>query len=286
MLGAFAAVGVVLAAGLQIASLGDLTLDDPGRFWTALAGVFLAIVGIVVAVASAASVASSSHVTLAWIRNNATSDAAKAVDDDSALRLGKQLGSLESELETAAQSAASAYERLLEIGAPGADDASQRAAATAKSDYQRELGRLEWLRSIRTDVLGVASYSRVRAAFNAARWGMCAGAFVTAVGIALFAWGANAPEQTSLDGGTVVPPTPSEVTVMLTDEGVEEFGGDLGRECKFSRVEAIAFALSGTAYDVVSVQTDDCAVVRMSVTDTLGRVIPRIPGDDGDDADE
>jgi hypothetical protein len=52
-----------------------------------------------------------------------------------------------------------------------------------------ELARLDWLRSIRTDILDVASYSRVRAAFNDARWGMCSGAFLAAIGIVLFAWG-------------------------------------------------------------------------------------------------
>ena len=107
---------------------------------------------------------------------------------------------------------------------------------------------------------------------------MVVGALMAALGITAFAWGANAPESKSLNGGEVLPKSPSEVTVILTDKGIKEFGGNIRRndKCDLSNLSAIAFAVNRGAYDVVTVATDNCNVHQMSVTAAQGQVIPRV----------
>jgi hypothetical protein len=68
LLGAFAAVGALLAAGLQLTSLGKLSSDRPDhRSQLAALGVALTVLGIALAVGSASVVISRSFVTLSWL---------------------------------------------------------------------------------------------------------------------------------------------------------------------------------------------------------------------------
>jgi hypothetical protein len=68
------------------------------------------------------------------------------------------------------------------------------------------------------------------------------------------------------------------VTVILNDEGVREFGEQVRRneDCDLTKLSAIAFAVQHQTYDVVTVATDDCNVVRMTVRADQGQVIPRV----------
>lgn len=278
LLGAFAAVGALLAAGLQIASIGDLDTDDGWRFWVAFAGIAIAVIGIVVAVAAAATVSTKSEVSLPWLVQNCNSEAAKMVQADSALRQGLSTPELRERLDATATAAGSTFEQIVQLGDPGNDPDKKQKAAELREAYTQQTAELDRLLRIRTNVLDVASFYRVKEAFDDAKARMVGGALAAALGITAFAWGANAPESTSLDGGDVLPKTPSEVTVILSDRGVETFGDAIRKndDCDLSNLAAVAFAVNRRSYDVVTVATDDCNVFRMNVTRAAGQVIPRV----------
>lgn len=278
LLGAFAAVGAILAAGLQITSIGDLDTGDGIRFAVALAGVALAVLGIIIAVAAAASVATRSDVSLPILIQQPGSKAAEMVAADTALRQGLGLDVIQQRLTDAATSAGATYDAIVILGNPGSDATKQAQAAALRVEYDRQVAELNRMRRLRADILDVASFYRVKEAFGDGKQWMIGGAVAAAIGITAFAWGANAPEPKSLDGGTVLPKTPSEVTIILNAKGVQEFGPPLRKteDCDLTKLSAIAFAVDHQTYDVVTVSTDDCNVVRMSVSADQGRVVPRV----------
>src|SRR5690242_2358425 len=64
LLGAFAATGAVVFAGLQLTSLGDINTDvDPWRMPTAIVGFGLTIVGIAIAIGAIGAFLRRSSVT-------------------------------------------------------------------------------------------------------------------------------------------------------------------------------------------------------------------------------
>lgn len=275
LLGAFAAVGAVLAGGLQIADIGELTVDNLPRLILAIGGILVAVVGIISAIASAATVSTKSDVSLQWLRANPKSSAARAIAEDASLTQGETAESLEVHLIAAVTAARATYDEILALGDPGDEPSRKAQAEGLNGRYKIETARLADLKAVRADVLDVASFIRVKSAYQDAKSGVLAGALMAAVGITMFAWGANAPDISEVDGGEVLPKTPSSVTVILSDDGTERFVDALGPSCASSNVAAIALEVDKTTYTVVSVRTEDCAVVTMQISEDLGIVIPR-----------
>jgi hypothetical protein len=81
LLGAFAAVGAV-AGGLQLANIGKLGTDVPGRLGAAIVGRILTVAAIVVAVSAAARASARSRVNLAMIGTPDFASARSQVDGD------------------------------------------------------------------------------------------------------------------------------------------------------------------------------------------------------------
>jgi hypothetical protein len=284
LLGAFAAVGALLAAGLQIADIGSLNADDWARVVAALAGIAIAVFGVVAAVSAAASVSTRSDVSLHWLTEHPNSEASKIVEADSALRQGLTVAQLRARLDQTATAAGNLFEEIVELGDPGNDATKQAKSAELLASYKEVTAELDRFQRIRANVLDVASFYRVKEAFDKAKRWMIGGAIAAAVGITAFAWGANAPESESLNGGDVLPKTPSEVTVILNERGIKDFGAQIRKndKCDLSNLAAIAFDVTYTVYDVVTVGTDNCNVHRMRVGTSRGDVIPRVE----DEADE
>jgi hypothetical protein len=277
LLGAFAAVGATLAAGLQLADIGEVSFDEDalraGLTFVGLAG---AVVGIAVAIAAAADVSTQSHVSLPWLIANRTSPARDAVDSDAALRQGLSIEQLKDQIDAAVAAAADTYRQIVVFGDPGIDPAKVAEEKRMRTRHTQNTAALSQLKQVRSDVLDVASYYRIRSAYESAKGKIVRGAVAAALGLAAFAWGANPPDAPDLDPGGVMPKTPSEVTVILTDAGNSKFRDQLGSDCDTSRVSAIAFAVDHTTYDVVTEKTDQCASVELSITEKLGAVVPRI----------
>nr|MBA3266797.1 hypothetical protein [Acidimicrobiia bacterium] len=242
LLGAFAAVGATLAAGLQLADIGDVSLvESPLRAVSTIIGLLAAVVGIAVAIAAAASVSTASHVDLPWLIANDRSKARAAVEGDMALRQGRTVGDLRDQVDAAVTASAKTYGEIVALGDPGSDASKQQRATALRARYGQEIATASHLKRIRSDVLEVASYHRTRAAYEDAKKSIVFGAVAAAVGIAAFAWGANGPEVVDIDPGEILPKSPSEVTVILTNDGIAAFGDQLGSACDPSAVDAIVF---------------------------------------------
>ena len=208
LLTAFAAVGAILAAGLQLGDLGALSVDDCARLIASLGGLVIAVVGVVLAIAASASVAVSSDVSLKWLNDKPNSLAARTINDDAVLRRGKSLNELAAELESAATEANGTYKEILDLG-DVTDDDERAKRRDLEEDLKLEDAELRWLESIRGDVLEVASFLRVKDAYNSAKQRILIGAVLVAIGVTAFAWGSNPPSTPQIDPGELLPKSPS-----------------------------------------------------------------------------
>jgi hypothetical protein len=269
LIASFAAVGGILVAGLQLTGIGKLTNEPPDhRLGWALAGLCAAISGIVIAIAAASSVVTKSFVTLKWLANQEPSHPAmEGIEGDVGLLGGyANVADLNSAYGTAMQERQRAYSTYY-----GTLDDATDTKAQAAQNWATLLGLIQ------AHVLEQASFNNLRHSYRKARWGILAGAAITAVGIAAFAWGANPPEPVRQP---VVLPQPSEVTVVIkprdpkkVERQVRELQRRLGSRCKLSAIDAVVLDSMGQSYRVASVATDRCAVVFFTVGPELGRVL-------------
>ena len=286
LLGAFAAVGATLAAGLQLGDIGEVSTDDMARLLATVLGIVVAVLGLAFAIQATADVSTQSHVDLPWLIRNEQSDAATMVEADVALRQGMSLPEIRDGLNTGLPAAATTYKAILELGNPGDDKDKQATARRLAAEYAEQTKTNEHLLQIRADVLDVASFHRIRSAYDAAKRRIVAGAVLAALGITAFAWGSNAPDKVTIDPGEIVPKRPSEVSVILTTEGRDRFQNILGGTCDLSNVAGIVFEVTNTTYEVVTERTDDCRSITLTVTPELGQVVPRIKSEAGGEEDK
>lgn len=278
----FAAVGVTLFGGLQLASLGRLPLEHVDeRFVAAVGGVGLGLVGLAIAIWAASGVVTRSYVSLRWLQGLPPDHPVRAdIDNDHELLQGhRTVAELIQELDQAQQRRRSAYQALYQAVSPGqpAPDPAPLIAASERANYWAR-----WLKGVESNVLQVASYNRVAAAYRHARKWMFLGAALTAAGITAFAWGANPP--TPVAPVQVLPPTPSNVTVVVPAEQRDLTRADLdgrslqqvlGANCDLTAVAAVVVGARGEAYDVVSVRTPECDAVMFRVSPEQARLLPR-----------
>lgn len=281
----FAAVGVTLFGGLQLASIGKLTWDHPERLSAAVLGVLLGLIGIGIAIAGASSVVTKSYVSLRWLETLDAADPVRAdIEGDTVLLGGyESIAELSAALEEAQLRRLQAYQHRY-APAPANEDEERRKQriARANAEFQYADNWALSLEQVQTNVLEVASFNRVRSAYEGARIKMFLGAALTATGIAAFAWGANPPER--IAAVEVLPSTPSNVTVTIDKEDRDAKRPDLngtslqqtlGMKCDLSSLNAVAVGARGESYEVVSARTDKCRAALFSVAPTQGKVLPR-----------
>jgi hypothetical protein len=265
LLGAFAAVGALLAAGLQLADLGQLAPDrEDHRLQWAAVGVGAAILGIGIAIGAAASVVTRSFVSLRWLAQKRRRT--KDLDDDKILLAGQ------ADVATLYQNAAQAKDRhrqAVEEWGRAPTDPNLQASADA-----RELVR--YYDSIVAKTVEQASYLRLRRGFSIARAAMLLGAGLAAGGIALFAWAANPPAESAVP---VVVATPTNVKVQFTTSGAQRFQTQLGGDCDLSEpLDAVAVRDLGTGYQLAVVPTASCNPALITVDPTTATVVPEAGG--------
>lgn len=281
IIGAFAAVGAILAAGLQIGDVGELSTDDWPRLVAAFGGVAVAFAGIVLAIAAASRVATRSHVSLNMLGTKGVLDKEKTtINADRALLLNYP------SVEALVEDATAAYARESRLWSdyneakaqmPRSRDPEEKAKQKVEQlerDYRAAQKESNEAGRVSGKVLEVASFLRVQNTFEGALKFMFAGAVLAAIGIVAFGWGINPPADESLDGGEVLPRTPSDVVVILNASGQAEFGERLGPECDLTHVPAVATAVNGSTYRVVTVETETCNSIPMRVGTGNGQVIP------------
>jgi hypothetical protein len=208
LLAAFAAVGAILAAGLQIGNLGGVSFaTDRLRALLAFAGILVAVVGISLAIAAAARVSPASYVSLNWLIANPDSEAGIVIEQESGLRQGMQLTALRDQIDAAVVQTSGKFEKIVQVEGqkpPGLPAERYEAElARLRAEYKSELASLEHLKSIRADVLEIASFLRTKSAYDRAKVWIVVGALVAAIGISSFAWGANPPKEVQAQPATI-----------------------------------------------------------------------------------
>jgi hypothetical protein len=261
LLGAFAAVGALLAAGLQLADLGKLASDrSDHRLQWAILGVVAAVLGISIAIGASASVITRSFVTLKWLtekkrrRTGLDGDAVLLANHSDVPELyRKAIDALEAQRLAVQEWEASPTDAKLSVIAQKAD---------AVRYYDLIIVR----------VVEQASYRKLSRGYSWARAFMLLGAVVAAGGITLFAWAAHPPPDQKV--ATVVK-TPTDVMVTFTHQGIKHFAGRFGKKCDLKKqVAAVAVRDIGADYDIVIVPTKNCspALVRVTAHDAI--VVP------------
>lgn len=273
LLGAFAAVGAVFAAGLSIADISLPSDAGVARQIAAFGGVVVVIVGIAVAILAASGVATRRPVSIDRLADdeqlqperdsiNASERALLAPDTDIG-QFRTRLGNA----ATAQEDAFTTYEAAQRRGAQEAELAPLRKNADVSS---RVLGDLVGRQGT---IVRYASLLRLIRAFKAAKVWMAVGVVVAAIGVVAFAWGSNPPEGPDLAAGEVLPKTPSDVVVRIDDDSRPEFARRLGAECDLGAVDAVATGATGDTYTVVTIQSDDCRSTLIRVGPDDGQVL-------------
>jgi hypothetical protein len=256
LLASFAAVGALLIAGLQISDLGSL---DGWRLVGAIAGIVVGVLGVVVAIGFASTVVTKSFVTLHGLAaQSADQEPRKSLDGDKVLLAG--MDTVET-LKTTYESAAEARLMALKAHYDDPADTNKEAAYKRAANWALALDR------VATNVLDRASFISVADQYKAARVGILAGAALSALGIALFAWSANPPDPTP--PAAVLEKTPTNAIVSIRKPNAK-FTRLLGRNCDLSAVQAVALADVGANFQVASVPTSKCKGVVFVVTPAIG----------------
>jgi hypothetical protein len=186
LIGVFAAVGGVLIAGTQLASIGSLIPGDWLRFAIAVVGLLVAISGAAWVIAAALNVATAGSVSLTGLASRPSNDSVRTrLEGDQAL-MGTygDLGALDRRYTDALRKRREAYE------AYQIDDADADKLAAS----QRAHDDLEFVGQTVGNVLDVASFEDVANTFKHARGSLLGGALLAALGVAVFVAAANPPK--------------------------------------------------------------------------------------------
>ena len=298
LLGSFAAVGAVFAAGLQLADTGGVDAAVPSRLVATLLGLLLTVAGIIVAVWAVSDVLLRRNVTLADVISNADYATEKGVvaADKELYSPFESLEDLRAQIEVLGGDQKTQWEHCLdadravrtidrsalegEADDPEVTHARERArlilerAQIDRATYESTRERARHAGKVRMRVLEVVGFMRVRRSFQDSR-ALIAGATVAvAVGLVAFAWGANAPADAAVASGEVLPRTPSRVTVLLTHP--ERFRAQLGPGCKAGTgLPAMAMTVRGETYQVATETTQTCRSAWLTIKPEDGTVSPR-----------
>ncbi len=260
LIGGFAAVGVALAAGSQLADLGSV---EGVRLAVAIISVVAVLVGIAGAIFFATRVLVPKAITLKQLVTEAsTSEVGKAVVDDPDLLLGhgKSIPDF-AEKRQAVLAEEDAAWKAYEEGDKDAKPALVPRVKKAEAARKRVDGAMNWL-------ISYARYLQVSKLFRDSLVAMFIAAAVAAAGIGGFAWAAHPGNED--EATPVVEKTPAAVVVDLSPQGEESLGDDLGEQCNTNELGAIAISGSSEALEVVTIPSDTCQLDRFVLTPGLG----------------
>jgi hypothetical protein len=204
LIGALAAVAVVMLAGVQISSLGSIPTDNPWRLATAGLAALVAVVAVVRAIYMLTTVLMVQTSSVTDLREGASPAAValrRVIDGDPGFLEGR--ASVKELVDDYTASQRDAIESLdAQADAQrAADEAGANEAAEAKAQLERATkaaARADTRRTLLGDrvrsLVELDGYLKVRASFEKARNGLLWWSVLAAVAIIVFAWAANPPE--------------------------------------------------------------------------------------------
>jgi len=253
-LAAFGAIGTTLLAGSQLSNLGKFDINEP-RLWVALACAMAALGAAAFAVRAALKVAYTGDTELSRLDQT---DIAYA-ERESALLEG--FGTVEA-LRAAYYACIATRHQNLVAGAK---------LAVLQSDKATFL----YLDGLVDSVLSYIRYNRIRQEAEKSTKALTAASIVAAIGLVGFAWAANPAKENP----TVVLRAPvSEARVTLTEAGKRTLAPVLGAACvAMDRIDVIVLNVTIAGSEVVTLKAKDCPVARITLTDSLGKLLSTPP---------
>lgn len=116
----------------------------------------------------------------------------------------------------------------------------------------------------------VAGYAMLKSVYFSAIRGVFIFGAIAVVGIAVFIWAIG---KTPLNISTYRNP-PNLATVTLTEAGKTALVNSLGEKCtNLSSVSVIVLSITDGIFDVVSIPTNECNVVRFNVDSETGMIV-------------
>jgi hypothetical protein len=262
----FGAVAAVVFAGIAVSRFGDLDPETSIKlFLLAAAAALAALVGALSALLIAVSLAGASSISLQQLlagTKGATATAATAVAADPLLSpWDNDLKKFDEDLRKAHdgyQGELLSWRNDIDRGTEYVDKASVRLS---------ELSRTQ------QEIQEAASFLRLQARFNQARWWIGGFLALAAVGAIAFAWATgreaseSVPDETRTARWSVGP--------GVTDRVAHALGGEAcGYDLTAVPVVILGTEGDGKEVDVVTVPTDGCAALRLVVASSDLKATP------------
>ena len=267
----FGALVAVVFAGIGISNLGKLDpTTAPHQFWLAVTGAGLALIGAVIALGIAVSLAAAGTVSIYDLDPLPEHFSYSHSGDPEIVRVRDELfsdpqlspwGGDVTKFFDATRSAQATYDERLQ----------QWAAASKPDDYKVPLDQaLQWLKyllRIQTHVITNGSYMKLRNRFGRATWKIALALLVATAGATLFVWAtgtaANETVPTAARSGLWNVPQDSR-TIVAKQLGGPACPADLDQV----PVVVLGEQGDGAQYDVVTMAVPGCQPIRLVVLST------------------
>jgi hypothetical protein len=246
---AFAAVGTVLAAGSQLSSIGQFTWLDL-RMWVAVVAIVVVLAAISVSIWFVVGVETAGEVSLRAL----DPDDIKFVNENPALLDGYP----------SVEMLRHDYYRYI-------DKKYEASQAGNQDELNFAMGWVEYLGAVVGQLLDAVRYDRVTRKFAQARNYLIVMSLCAGVAVVTFAWAAN-PEPAVTESAAFK--TPTEGYVMLTKSGQTMLADSLGEDCTKHPVRVAVLSAESGSYDAVSIPTGNCELLRFTVNNETGSVMP------------
>jgi hypothetical protein len=263
LIGAYAGVGAILVAGLQLTSLGKV--EDDTRVWLAIAGAAAALLAVTLGIGAIARVLAPVSV-VDEEDLGANSDMQTLTESDE-LWLKGMAPDLQT-LRTEYAQALTAYQAARAAAVPPSPEADE-AKANARATM---LALFDPLDRMRKQVL----FNKVQNRFKNAKRLLLLSSLVVAAGVIAFAWAANpsdddqAEAKTESSGPELAQPSPVTLWIDPERKSLDPLRKALGDTCALDQVKALAVGGSPGHPEVITLPQDNCNAVRFTVTSAVG----------------
>lgn len=264
LIGAYAGVGAILVAGLQLTSLGKV--EDDTRLWLAIAGAAAALLAVTLGIGAIARVlAPVSVVDNDDLGANSEMQTLTASDPLWLKGMAPDLQTLRTEYTQALTTYQNARAVARDTPSTEADEAKANARAAM-------LALFDPLDRLRKQVL----FNKVQNRFKDAKRLLLLSSLVVAAGVIAFAWAANpsdddqAEAKTESSGPELAQPSPVTLWIDPDRKSLKPLRTALGDTCALDQVKALAVGGSPGHPEVITLPQDNCNAVRFTVTSAVG----------------
>jgi hypothetical protein len=272
LIGAYAAVGAAIIAGLQLTSLGKV--EDDARLWVGAVAAAVALLAVMTGISKIAGVLAPAKVEAQDLGPN--SEAEKMVQATPTLLKGQAttLAELRSKYDVAL--ADFEVKRSAAHGpfdSPAAQNAAESDAEQAHRRMMALFGPLEQMRKL-------VLFEKVQKRYDDAKHALGVAGIVIVAGVITFAWAANPSDESQADakaqehGPTLATPSVVTVSVSKVRPSLAVLRTRLGKHCNLDEVRA--FIVGGTAAEpeVVTVPSGTCNIERFTASEDIGMTLP------------